>query len=458
MARASTGRGRGVGSRIGWPLKIFVGILLVLLILLVLNAFALNNETKSADLNVPGAQLVQTTSGPLQVLDTGTPPTKSAFRNFVRVAGRNDQIPFRGITGAQMAFNSSPIVLIHGSAGAINWWDDLIPLLKPYHRVIAIDLLGYGGSEKPDSDYSIETQANLVAQVLTRLKVSQALLVGHSLGGSVVTSVAEQSPDLVSGLVLIDSGPDNSGGLSGGARAVRTPVLGQALWRIAPDSMIRKNVSQGFAPGYDVPDKYVEDVREMTYSAYTKSGKEGEEFKDQKSLPDRLTAIGKPLLVIFGEEDQIYDAREALSAYAAVPGARTHLILNSGHSPQIEAPAQTAREIENFAWAVAKQRAAEEGAAQAKVNAAKRKARAAKEAARSKVQSARKKANQAGQNSNQSKNKSGSSQNGQQSSNGSGQQPAGNGNTGTGGGEAANSKTESKKNWKPTPSGAGQGN
>ena len=318
MAQASTGKRRGVGSRIGWPLKIFVGILLVLLVLLILNAFALNNETKSASVNVAGAQLVETTAGKLQVLDTGTP------------------------SGSMSAGQSLPIVLIHGSAGAINWWDDLIPLLKPYHRVIAIDLLGYGGSDKPDSDYSIETQANLVAQALGKLNISRAVLVGHSLGGSVVTSVAEQSPDLVSGLVLIDSGPDSSyGGLSGAAKASRTPILGQALWRLAPDSMIKKNVSQGFAPDYDVPDKYVQDVRNMTYSAYRKSSTGVEDYTDGKSLPDRLAELGKPLLVIFGEEDQIYDAREALSAYAAVPGAKTHLILNSGHSPQIEAPAQT---------------------------------------------------------------------------------------------------------------------
>jgi pimeloyl-ACP methyl ester carboxylesterase len=436
MARASADRRRGAGSRIGRPLKIILGLLLVLLVLIILNAFALNNETKSAHLNVPGAELVQTTSGPLQVLDTGAPPTQW------RLNGKPVDLP-----GGPL-----PIVLIHGSAGAINWWDDLIPLLKPDHRVIAIDLLGYGGSEKPDSDYSIETQAGLVAQVLAKLKVPQAVLVGHSLGGNVVTSVAEQAPDLAAGLVLIDSGPDNSGGLSGAASAARTPLLGQALWRIAPDSVIRKNVSQGFAPGYDVPDKYVEDVREMTYPAYSKSAKEGEAFKDEKSLPDRLTAVGKPLLVIFGQEDQIYDAREALSAYAAVPGARTHLILGSGHSPQVEAPAQTAKSISGFARSIsaaqAKDLEATRAAARAKLKAARQKSRAAKQAARSKVEKARKKANKTRDKANGKNNKrSADQQSGAQNNGGQ-----------SGNGAVAGSKTESPKNWKPTPSGAGAGN
>ncbi len=391
MARASTGKWRGGGSRIGRPLKIFIGFLLVLLVLIVLNAFALNNETKSAHLNVPGAELVNTTSGQLQVLDTGPPPSSSSFEEFIHVASDNsDDVPYLGITTAHLHYTSTPIVLIHGSAGAINWWDDLIPLLEKGHRVIAIDMLGYGGSDKPDSDYSVESQASLVAQVLAKLDVPQAVLVGHSLGGKVVTSVAEQSPDLVAGLVLVDTAPDNSfGGLSGGAKAIRTPLLGQALWRIAPDSVIRRNVSQGFAPDYDVPDKYVEDVREMTYSAYKDSATKSEDYTDEKDLAKRLTEVGKPLLVIFGEEDQIYNARDSLSAYAAIPGAETLLIPGSGHSPQIEAPEKTAEAINIFAYGIA-EKAGRKDARQR--NAERQKARKAKAKARIAAQRAKAKA------------------------------------------------------------------
>lgn len=367
MSRASTGNRRNGGTRIGRPVKILLGILVVLVILILLNAFALDNETDSAKLTVPDAQLVETTSGQLQVLDTGEPP----------------------------AAGSLPVVLVHGSAGAINWWDDLIPILRESHRVVAIDMLGYGGSNKPDSDYSIETQAALVAQVLAKLDVRQAVIVGHSLGGKVVTSLAEQSPDLVAGLTLIDTAPDNSfGGLSGGANASKVPLLGQALWRIAPDFMIRRNVAQGFAPGYDVPQKYVDDVRDMTYPAYKESAARSEDYTEDESLVDRLTEVGKPLLVIFGEEDQIYDARQALSAYAAIPGAETLLIPDSGHSPQVEAPEKTAEAINDFAYGIAETNALEQEKARRQQQAKKR---AAKARARAKARAqARKKARQSG--------------------------------------------------------------
>ena len=108
MARSSShpaGRQRTGQRR---TLKIFLVGLAVLLLLLVLNAFALDRETGSASLNVDGATLVSTTSGDIQVLDTGEP-----------------------VTTDPAAPDPLPVVLIHGSGGAINWWDDLIPLISP---------------------------------------------------------------------------------------------------------------------------------------------------------------------------------------------------------------------------------------------------------------------------------------------------------------------------------------
>ena len=80
-----------------------------------------------------------------------------------------------------------------------------MPLLDREHRVVAVDLLGHGGSEKPDSGYSIPNQADLVAEALERLGVRHAEVVGHSLGGGVATALAERSPELVETVVIIDT-------------------------------------------------------------------------------------------------------------------------------------------------------------------------------------------------------------------------------------------------------------
>src|SRR5687767_1053578 len=127
--------------RRGW--KIAIGIAVALVILLTLNTIAVDHETKGAEVTVRGGEILELAGGDVQVLDVGP---RSA----------------------------SPIVLIHCYTCAIDWWDAMLPQLRRGHRVVAIDLLGHGGSEKPGSGYEIENQASLVAQALSRLGVRRA--------------------------------------------------------------------------------------------------------------------------------------------------------------------------------------------------------------------------------------------------------------------------------------------
>ena len=308
--------------RLRW--KVLLGVLAALAVLLALNTIVLDRETKPAEVTVPGGRILSLNGGDLQVVDL--PPTSSR------------QEPGR------------PVVLLHCYTCAIDWWDRLIPLLRRDHRVIAVDLLGHGGSEKPSSGYSMPEQADLIAEALGRLGVRGATVVGHSLGGTVATALTVQSPDLVSRLVLIDQAPDNSyGQLSLLARLTYWPVLGEALWRLTPDFAIKDALGQAFAPGYDVPDRFVDDVRRMTFNAYDTVGADEDDYTKQEPLDARIRAAGLPLLVIFGGEDQIYDARRALSAYAAIRGAHTALIEGAGHSPNVEKPEQVAKLIDAFA-------------------------------------------------------------------------------------------------------------
>lgn len=347
MARTSPRPKRGAGSRRRRITTALVALIAALAVLLALNTVALNNETEPAGLTVEGAQLVGTTSGQIQALDSAA--ADGAVVDVGGVPTTVADVPAATVPGAP------PVVLIHGSGGAINWWDRLTPLLTAQgRRVIAVDMLGYGGSEKPSEGYEIESQASLVAQVLSKLGVESAVVVGHSLGGKVATALAESSPGLVAGLVIIDTPPDSSyGNLGGGAKLARMPVIGQALWRISPDFLVRRNLEQAFAPGFDFPDVFVDDIRAMTYPAYRDSARESDAYTDEVPLDERLEEVGRPLLVIFGEQDQLYPARESLSAYAAIPGAQTVLIPDAGHSPNVETPQRTAVLIGGFANSLA---------------------------------------------------------------------------------------------------------
>jgi pimeloyl-ACP methyl ester carboxylesterase len=242
----------------------------------------------------------------------------------------------------------APLVLLHGFAGSMHWFTPLVERLRSDFRLIRIDELGHGGSEKPDGGYSMEHQAEQVSRVLTLLRVKRAVFIGHSMGGEVATAFAERYPARVEGLVLIDSrSKKDAGELPFLARLGFVPVLGEALKRVTPDGMVRKGLDKAFAPGYDVPDQFVDDYNKMTYSSYDSSHNEADDFSGKRGVADRLAALKKPLLAIQGAKDQLVDP-DTVQNFRRVPGARIATVAIAGHSPMVEQPSETARLIRNF--------------------------------------------------------------------------------------------------------------
>jgi len=305
--------------RRGW--KILIGGVVVLIVLLALNALSVDHETKAAGVTEPGGKILDLTGGDLEVVEEG---------------------PRSG----------SPIVLIHCFTCAINYWNKMIPALARQHRVIAIDLLGHGGSEKPRSGYTVSNQADLVAQALAKLGVSDAEVVGHSLGGAVAVALAQQSPALVNRVFIVDTPPTHEDGDLGlVAKLGFAPVIGEAFWRIKPDFAVRKGLEVAFAPGFKVPDEFVEDVDRMTFSAYDDSPTAFDDYTKEEPLDQRMAETGKPLMVIMGAEEQIINepAKRLAEYRATVPGTQTKLISGAGHSPNVEKPAETAALVLGFA-------------------------------------------------------------------------------------------------------------
>ena len=300
-----------------------LGIVAALLALLLVNALILDGETKEAEVTVAGGRILDLPDGELQVRERG---------------------PGGG----------SPIVLIHCFSCAMDWWDGMLPMLERRHRVIEVDLLGHGGSEKPGSGYTPQNQALAVSQALERLHVADAEVVGHSLGGAVTVALAQERPRLVGRAVIVDMPPDNSyGDLGFVAGLAFQPLIGEALWRVKPDFSIRDGLGVAFAPGYEVPDTFVEDVRRLTYTAYDDSPGGNDAFLEEEPLDQRMKKSGKSLMVLMGAEEQIVDdPQRALAQYKrAVPSAQIHLIAGAGHSPNVEKPRETARLVLRFARA-----------------------------------------------------------------------------------------------------------
>ncbi|MEU6269131.1 alpha/beta fold hydrolase [Saccharopolyspora shandongensis] len=228
------------------------------------------------------------------------------------------------------------LLLIHGTAVSARSWEPMVPLLTESHRVIRIDLLGCGRSAKPDgASYAVPDQARRAAEALDRLGVEHAVVAGHSSGGTVATALAEQRPDLVTAVVLINTGPDMA------ACIAKEVALRAASWADLTDEQIRQVISDGFHPGYEIPQAFVDQFRDIDFHVFAATSQAVPAYLDERSLPERLAPLGKPLLVIFGEEDRRWLPSSAAD-YRVVPGATVTMLSGVGHSPNIEDPPRTA--------------------------------------------------------------------------------------------------------------------
>jgi pimeloyl-ACP methyl ester carboxylesterase len=311
--------------------KVLIGLVAALAVLLAINTIVVNGQTKDAEITAEGGQILQLPGGDVQVLEEG--PTAVDPRQ----AGLS-------------------VVLVHCYGCSLHWWDRMAPILAERHRVIRLDLLGHGGSEKPKSGYRIDQQAALVAAALGQRDVQGAVVVGHSMGFSVAVALAARASQLVDRLVNIDEGPNQDVcELPFLAKLAYAPVIGEAAWRISPDFAVENGYSDAFAPDYDIssgfenPDQVIDDYNAMTFTAFKDAREANDDFQDELPLDDRLRQIPVPLLSVFGSEDQICDPEESQAAYEAVPGARTATVEDAGHSPNVEQPEETAALIEDFA-------------------------------------------------------------------------------------------------------------
>jgi pimeloyl-ACP methyl ester carboxylesterase len=280
------------------------------------------------------------------VVGAETKPARADIGRLVALPGGDSlQVREDGPTSAPT------IVLLHGFAGSLHWWDNLVPLLAARYHVVRFDLLGHGGSSKPSSGYSMEHQAQLIDEALHLIGVRRALIVGHSMGGLVATALATRDRALAAGVALVDSPPTaSSGKLPFTARLGFVPVLGQALRSVViTNGMVSEALQSAFAPGYPVPHRFVSDFWDMTYTSYTASDSADKAYLERQPLAPRLTALGLPVLGIYGREDRIVSPTAMREDYAQIPGVQIVAIAHAGHSPMVEKPYATAQALLPFA-------------------------------------------------------------------------------------------------------------
>lgn len=244
------------------------------------------------------------------------------------------------------------IVLLHGYASSIEWWGEAAPKLadETGRKVIAVDLVGHGGSESPlDSDaYGAQGQALAVGRALAALKVDDIVLVGHSMGGHIATLVTQREPDVVDRVVVIDTfGAQGLRDIGPLKDATCWPIVGPALDRLRPfDVVTKSSLQKGFAADYEIPTFAYRSLKQMIHRGVC-DATAGDDMNAKRPVALQLSQLGKPVQVIWGGRDTLTPTAANVAAYRNA-GLTPAIVEGSGHSPQVEKPDDVVKIIVDF--------------------------------------------------------------------------------------------------------------
>lgn len=281
--------------------------------------------------------LVQTPATYHQARESGKPPVRLA----VREAGKG-----------------KPILLLHGLGASSYTWREITPPLAKTNRVIALDLKGFGDSEKPlDDAYSIADQARLVQDYMARRDLRGVTLVGHSFGGAVAMAIALDDANAarprVEKLVLIDSLAYQQP-IPFFFKVLRTPIIGELGMNLIPPDL---QIARALAVAYHHDDR-VKDETIATYATplQTEGGRHAllrtvESLMNENAevYAARYRSLKTPALLIWCAHDRIVPLRFGKRLWQDLPNAKIDVIEECGHIPQEEEPGETLAAIQGFA-------------------------------------------------------------------------------------------------------------
>lgn len=254
------------------------------------------------------------------------------------------------------AVSSPPLVLLHGFSQSADTWKDVAPLLARDRVVHAFELVGHGGSDRPQdaAAYALEAQAALLSAFLRpRLAFGKPIVVGYSMGGRVALTAFCDDPRPFGALVLESAGLGPS---TADERTAATERDARNAARIRAEGVEAfMDVWEAlplFATQRSLPEAVRNRIRRERLSNDAEALACTFEGAGQHAMPDRdrvLRALeegGLPLLYIAGEHDRKY--RLLAESLLSLPHAEMHIVADAGHNTHLENPSAFVRVLSSF--------------------------------------------------------------------------------------------------------------
>jgi len=263
---------------------------------------------------------------------------KTSQDQYIKVGTINTRYWTKGSQG-------SAVILIHGLGHFLEAWLPTFDVLAANYRVYALDLLGHGRTDKPlNVSYNIAGLAQFVKNFMEALDIEHAHIVGHSLGGAIGTRLTLMQPEVVDKLVLV-----NSGGLGKEVttlfRIVSIPILGEMLSRPTRSGAANLAKMSVYDPTV-VTEEIIEQGYQMALPPETQQSflrvlraninLSGQNKSIYSANVLELPSITKPVLVVWGRQDQIVPVTHVEVATKSLPNVRVRIFDNCGHLPMLE--------------------------------------------------------------------------------------------------------------------------
>jgi len=222
-----------------------------------------------------------------------------------------------------------PLVLLHSNGGTLESWSLNLKDLGDYFRVIAIDLPGYGRSERLGGDISIESLASSVIAVMDRLEAEKAHFIGNSLGGTIALEIAAANPERAAKLVL-------TGTPCGDRSELEKLLVILSKWEKEKDlAQIDEEQGALITPGINPALlTLINSNLRMAGATFFQANRAISSY----NFNERVEKVGNEAIIIWGDQDGIASINNAWLLSKSLHGAPVHLIKGAGHSPQFDDP------------------------------------------------------------------------------------------------------------------------
>jgi pimeloyl-ACP methyl ester carboxylesterase len=250
-----------------------------------------------------------------------------------------------------------PVLLVHGLSGSWQNWLENVCALARDHRVIAMDLPGFGGSAMPAAPLSIAGYADALDALCSQLCVDAAAVVGNSMGGFVGAELAIRHPQRVERLVLVAAAGisvqrlHNEPALAALHRAERLLALYGGWWASRSDVVARRPRLRRMLLGLVAahPERLPGPLVAEQLRGSGKPGFVGAiDAMTSYPLRDRLGEIACPTLVVWGDRDRLVPLRDADEFVRLIPDARKVVYADTGHVPMLERPDRFNADVRAF--------------------------------------------------------------------------------------------------------------